>query len=211
MKEQIRANLKMIEEHISMFNEHALQFIDKKRLRHLISINRWFISHDYFKEGHDKPEGLYSPPPIGWLNSVIQGQTVPLHKDIGTCIAPVVQSGLMTEHAAKRIMNAVESIYRYISPEDMKEHSKAQYKRKVTDKREAVKRAIYEKERRAKKAKEDHQKRLEDPVYLKKLANKRKKQKDKQRKDAAEKLKADRAEAKRILLEQLKRDKKDGR
>ena len=211
MKEQIRANLKMIDEHIPMFNEYASQFMDKKRLRHLISVNRWFVSHQNFKEDHDKPEGLCSPPSLGWLASMIQGQTVPLHKDIGTCIAPVVHSGLMTEHAAKRIMNAAESIYRHISPEDMKAHSKAQYKRKVTDKKAAVARALYEKERRAKKAKEEHKKRLEDPVYLKKLEKKRDKQKAQQRKDAAEKLKRDRAEAKRILLEQIKRDKKDGR
>ena len=118
MKDKIRENLKMLEDNLDNFNDFSLQFIDKKALKKLISIWRWYVSHDYFKEDHPQPKGICSKPPIGWLNSQLQGLSVPLHSDIAVCIAPVVASSLKTEHAARRIMNRMNMIYGYVSPED---------------------------------------------------------------------------------------------
>jgi len=151
MKESIRDNLKMIEDNIDTFNDHALKFIDKKEVKKYISIWRWYVSHDYFNEKHSKPEGLCSNPPLGWLDAQLKGMTVPISRDIGRCMEPVVSSSLMMEQSAKRIRNALTGIYRYISPEDMAKNAEAVYKRKVLDKLDAKKRAEYEQARRDKK------------------------------------------------------------
>ena len=119
MKERIRDRLKMIENHLDSFNDNALQFMDIDKIMNRLSEWRWFISHDYFKKGCPKPTGYNSNPPLGFLYSHLQGQSVPLARDIGTCIEPVVQSGLMTEHAARRIMNRLEMLYGYVSAEDI--------------------------------------------------------------------------------------------
>ena len=150
MKETIREHLKMIEDNIDTFNPHALTFIDKKEAKKYISIWRWYVSHDYFNEKHPQPEGLHSKPPIGWLESQIKGLTVKLSKDIGRCMEPVVSSSLMMEQSARRIINTLTSIYRYISPEDMTKHQEDTYKRKVLDKLDAKKHAEYEQARRDK-------------------------------------------------------------
>ena len=125
MKEEIRDKLKMLEDNIDNFNDFSLQFIDKKALKKFISIWRWYVSHDYFNEKHPQPKGICSKPPLGWLHSQLQGLTVPLHRDIAECIAPVVQSSLKTEHAARRIMNRMNMIYGYVSPEDMEKDRQA--------------------------------------------------------------------------------------
>ena len=117
MKDKIRTNLKMIEENLPRFNDLSSKFLNKKKIRKQISVWRWYISHGYFKDGHPKPEGINSNPPISWLYSKLQGQTVPLARDIGTCISPVVESGLMTEQASLRIMDRLEQVYGYISTE----------------------------------------------------------------------------------------------
>ena len=142
MKEEIRDKLKMLEDNIDNFNDFSLQFIDKKALKKFISIWRWYVSHDYFNEKHPQPKGLCSKPPLGWLNSQLQGLSVPLHRDIAECIAPVVDSSLKTEHAARRIMNRMNMIYGYVSVEDMKAdqqaHRDAQDK-KIKDRLRAAK------------------------------------------------------------------------
>ena len=130
MKESIRDNLKMIEDNLDKFNDHALRFIDKKEIRKYISIWRWYVSHDYFNEKHPQPEGIHSKPPIGWLDAQLKGLTVPLARDIGRCMEPVPNSLIMTEHAAHRIRNALTGIYRYISPEDMQKNAERKYKEK---------------------------------------------------------------------------------
>ncbi|MHC4335468.1 MAG: hypothetical protein ACYSUV_17220 [Planctomycetota bacterium] len=125
MKEQIRNNLDMIKDNMDRFNDFAQQFIDKKALRKFISIWRWYISHGYFNEKHPQPKGNSSNPPLGWLHAQLQGQTVPLHRDIAECIMPVVQSSLNTEHAARRIMNRLNMIYGYVTPEAAKADQQA--------------------------------------------------------------------------------------
>jgi hypothetical protein len=142
MKEKIRDNLDMIKDNMDNLNDYALKFIDKKALRKFISIWRWYISHGYFNEKHPQPKGHSSNPPLGWLHAQLQGQTVPLHRDIAECIMPVVQSSLKTEHAARRIMNRLNMIYGYVSPEavkaDQQAHRDAQDK-KTKDRLRAAK------------------------------------------------------------------------
>lgn len=125
MKDQIRDNLKMLEDNLDNFNDYASKFIDKKVLRKFISIWRWYISHGYFNEKHPQPKGLNSNPPLGWLHSQLEGLTVPLHRDIAECIMPKVQSSIKTEHAARRIMNRMNMIYGYITEEAVKADQQA--------------------------------------------------------------------------------------
>ena len=118
MKDRIRANLDMIEHNMSNFNKSSLEFMDLETITARISEWRWFISHDYFKKDWPQPTGYNSKPELGFLDSQLQGLSVPLARDIGTCIAPVVESGLKTEHAARRIMNRLDTLYMYVSPKD---------------------------------------------------------------------------------------------
>ena len=118
MKESIRTNLKLLEHNMDNFNDTALEFMDKDKITDRISEWRWFISHASFKQDWPKPTGYNSKPELGFLDSQLHGLSVPLARDIGTCIEPVVQSGLKTEHAARRIMNRLEMLYAYVSPKD---------------------------------------------------------------------------------------------
>ena len=205
MKERIRTNLKMLEDNLDNFNDHALQFINKKEVKKYISIWRWYVSHDYFNEKHPQPEGIHSKPPISWLDAQLQGLTVPLHRDIGRCIEPVVTSSLEMEQAAKRIINILTGIYRYISTEDMKKNSERKYKEKVLDKMDAKKRAEYEKARRDKI-------RLKPPTeeeYAKAGAAFLK-LRDKQRKEARERRERAKAESIKRFDEETRRLKRGG-
>ena len=151
MKESIRNNLKMIEDNIDNFNDLANRFAHKKEIKKYIAIWRWVVSHDYFNEKHPQPEFPASKPPLTWLNGELIGRSRPIYKDIATCIEPVVSSSLSTEHAARRIMQRLNMIYGYVTPEDAKKDQEAAYKRKVTDKLDAKKRAEYEQASRDKK------------------------------------------------------------
>ena len=202
MKESIRANLKMIEDNLDTFNAHALKFINKKDIKKHISIWRWYVSHDYFNEKHPKPEGLCSNPPLGWLDAQLKGMTVPLSRDIGRCMEPVVSSSLMMEHSAHRIRNALTGIYRYISPEDMKKNAEAVYKRKVTDKLSLKKRAEQEQARRDALAAEKNKK---TPEQIQKIADAYLKEKNKQRKELATRRERDRAESLKRYDEETRR------
>ena len=197
MKESIRNNLSMIYDNLDTFNPHALQFINEKEAKKYISIWRWYVSHYYFNEKHPKPEGLCSNPPLGWLDAQLKGMTVALARDIARCMEPVVSSSHMMEQSAKRIRNALTGIYRYISPEDMKAHAEAVYKRKVTDKLDAKKRAEYEQARRDKK-------RLKPPTEAEyeKAGKEFLKLREKQRKESLERREA----AKRSTLERYDAD-----
>ena len=182
MKDKIRAQLKMIEDNLPTFNDHALRFIDKKEVKKYISIWRWYVSHNNFNEKHPQPEGIHSKPPLGWLDAQLSGITVPLARDIGRCMEPVVSSSIMMEHAAHRIRNALTGIYRYISAEDMKKHSERKYKERVLDKLDLKKRAEYEKARRDKIAAKKNKK---TPEQMQKIGEDYLKKRDKQRKEAA--------------------------
>ena len=118
MKEKIRELYDMIMDNRENFNDTALQFMDLDKIEQRVSEGRWYTSHDYFKKGWPKPTGYNSNPPLGFLYSHLQGQSIPLDRDIGICIAPLVQSGLMTREAAKRIMNRLDALYMYVSTED---------------------------------------------------------------------------------------------
>ena len=207
MKESIRANLKMIEDNIDRFHPHALKFIDKKEVKKYIAIWRWYVSHDYFKDTHPKPEGDHSKPPINWLDAQLKGLTVPLSRDIGECIKPVVESSLLMEHAAHRIRNILTGIYRYISPEDMKKNSERKYKEKVLDKLDAKKRAEYEKARRDRIAAEKNKK---TPEQMQKIADAYLKKKTQQRKEKAEERERKKAEASKRFDEETRRLKRRG-
>ena len=184
MKEQIRTNLKLLEDNMPHFNDLSLQFIDKKKVRRHISVWRWFISHGYFKDGHPRPEGIASNPPIEWLNSHLQGQTVPLTKDIGSCTTPHIQSGLMTEHAARRIMNRLGCITNYVSEEAAKQSQQDHRDRedkKVKDRRRAAKTRVDRKAER----KEEHKRFIDkEGSRLGKERKKKKKDERKQYKQA---------------------------
>lgn len=183
MKDEIRTNLKMIEEHIPQFNDLSLRFIDKKKIRKLTSVWRWYVSHGYFKEGHPKPEGIASNPPIGWLHAQLKGQTVPLARDIGRCIAPYIESSIMTEHAARRIMNRLGSITGYVTREaaleDQQAHRDSEDKKTKDSLRAAKTRVDRKAEREA-----EHQKFVEKQGP--KLAKARLKQKALERKQREE-------------------------
>lgn len=195
MKDRARTNLTMIEDNLPKFNSYSLQFLDKKYIRKMISVWRWFLSHNYFKEGHPKPEGIASNPPISWMDTKLQGQSVPLHRDIAECIAPVVQSSLKTEHSARRIMDRMNSILHYVSPEaierDQQEHRDREDK-KVKDRV------------RAAKTRDDRKKKKNDELLAliekdaERLAKKHLKAKNKQR----EMLRIEQEEAKKIALKE---------
>ena len=202
MKESIRANLKMIEENIDRFHPHALKFIDKKEVKKYIAIWRWYVSHSYFKDTHPKPEGSHSKPPINWLDAQLKGLTVPLSRDIGECIKPVVESSLMMEHAAHRIRNILTGIYRYISPEDIQKIAERKYKEKVLDKLDNKKRAEYERLRRAKIEAEKNKK---SPEQMQKIADSYIKRKMKQRKEKAAEREFRKQEASKRFDEETRR------
>jgi len=155
MKERIRENLKMLEDSLDKFNKFSLQWIDKKKMRKLISVWRWYVSHGYFNEKHPKPEGIASNPPESFLDAHLQGQTTPLARDIGLCISPHISSSIMTEHAARRIMNRLNMIFHYVSPEaaeqDRQEHRDRQTK-------------IAKDRARAAKAREDRRKKKQEEL-----------------------------------------------
>ena len=163
MKERIRDRLKMIENNLDNFNEFSLTWIDKKKIKRMLSVWRWYVSHDYFNEKHKKPQKPASNPPLGFLYSQIQGQSVPLARDVGMCIAPVVQSSLMTEHAARRIMNRLNMIYGYVSQEDAladQQIHRDREDKKLKDRRRAQKAVVDRKAER----------KLEQQKLIKKIA-----------------------------------------
>jgi len=192
--ELIRNNLKMLEQNLGNFNEYALQFLDVEDIRAKISIWRWYISHNYFEKGVPRPEFPASNPSVPWLHSQLQGLSVPLHRDIHACIEPVVTSFLHTEGAARRIMQRLNMIYGYVSPEDAKKDQQAAYERNIEDpkrrKAHAEEQARY---RAREKAKKDHR----TPEQLAKITEKYLKTKEKQR----EKFRKDEEEKKKIAQE----------
>ncbi len=151
MKDMIRTNLKMLEDNLDHFNDYSLQFCDKKAIKRHISVWRWYVSHGYFKDEHPQPEGIASNPPIPWLNGELIGRSTPIYRDIALCIEPVVNSSLMTEQAARRIMNRLSMIHAYVTPEAAKADQVAMHKIKVLDKLSAKKHAEYMKAERDKK------------------------------------------------------------
>ena len=211
MKERIREHLKMIETHIDSFNDTALRFMDKEKIEARISEWRWYISHDYFKKGWPKPTEYNSNPPFGFLYSHLQGQSVPLARDIGTCIAPVVQSGLMTREAAKRIMNRLEMLYGHVSPEDAIRSQQAHRDKEAKTIKDR-KHAAYMKNRRDKKAKEEQQTFIEKhgPRLGKEHQKKKKKQREMYIMDLEEKKKVV-ARLARERLAKMKEEQKERR
>ena len=202
MKESIRANLKMIEENIDRFHPHALKFIDKKEVKKYIAIWRWYVSHDYFKDTHPKPEGDHSKPPINWLDAQLKGMTTPLSADIGRCLQPEIVSSLIMEHAARRIHNTLTCIYRYISLDDMRKIAERKYKEKVLDKLDNKKRAEYEKARRDKLAAEKNKK---TPEQMQKIGIAYLKKKKMQRKEKAAEREFRKQEASKRFDEETRR------
>ena len=178
MKERIRDRLKMIENNLDNFNDTALQFMDKEKINTRLSEWRWFISHDYFKKGWPKPEGYNSNPPLGFLYSHLQGQSVPLARDIGTCIEPIVTSGLMTEHAARRIMNRLEQLYGYVSAEDSLRSQQDHRDRETKTKKDKVR---AEKTRIARKAESKAAEQRLIKKIAPRLGKERKKKREKER------------------------------
>lgn len=179
MKERIRDKLKMIENHIDSFNDTALQFMNIDKIVDRLSEWRWFISHDYFKKGWPKPTGYNSNPSLPFLYTHLQGQSVPLARDIGTCIALEVESGLTTEHAARRIMNRLEMLYGYVSAEDALRSQQAHRDKEdktIKDRKRAAKARVDRKAER----KEAHQKFIEKqgPRLGKEHQKKKKKQRE---------------------------------
>lgn len=183
MKDRIRKNLELLEENLGRFNAHALQFVDVREIKALISTWRWFVSHGHFNPKGPQPEGIASKPPMSWLSGQLQGQTTPLSKDLGLCVAPVPESSLMTEHAARRIMSRLRAIFGYVTAEDAKADQEATYKRKVTDKLSRAQATQWERDRRAReKAKKDEL----TPAQREKIAEKYRKNKDRQRRESRE-------------------------
>jgi len=180
MKDKIRENLDMLYDNIDNFNDFALQWIDKKELRHYISIWRWYASHNNFKENHPQLEKGKSKPSLGWLNSQLQGLSVPLHRDIAECIAPKVESSLKTQHAAMRIMNRLPMIYAYVTNEDMKADQQAHRDREDKKTKDRLRAAKARVDRKAER-KEKH--RLLIETEGPKLGEKYLKAKDRQRAD----------------------------
>ena len=179
MRERIRDKLMMIENHLDSFNDTALQFMDKDKIVNRLSEWRWYISHDYFKKGWPKPTGYNSNPSLPFLYTHLQGQSVPLARDIGVCIAPEVESGLTTEHAARRIMNRLEMLYGYVSAEDAIRSQQAHRDKEdktIKDRKRAAKARVDRKAER----KEEHQKFIEKqgPHLGKEYSKKKKKQRE---------------------------------
>lgn len=189
-KERIRENLMMLEQQLGNLNDFALTILDIEDIRAKISAWRWYVSHGYFEKGGLKPEKPCSNPPMSWLDSQLQGLSVPLSKDIATCIEPVVASYLNTEHAAKRIRDRLNMAFHYISPEDAKKDQEAAYDEHIEGpKRRKAHAEIQAAYREREKAKKDHR----TPEQLEKLRQdyikKKEKQREQFRKDEARKLK----------------------
>jgi hypothetical protein len=204
-KDNIRDNLQMVENHIGQFNEFSLQFIDPKELQRLISLWRWYVSHDYFRQNDKRPEFPFSNPPVPWLDGQLKGTTTPLGKDIGICISPIIQSGLMTEHAARRIMDRLKAIYQYISPEDEKAYAEKKHKEKVEDKIKTKKHTEYVASLREK----EREKRY-TPEYIQKIADDAMKLKNKQRAEAKKRHEEAKRESLRKFKEETERLKRIG-
>ena len=206
MKEQIRDKLKMLENNLDNFNDYSLQFIDKKYLRKMISIWRWYISHDYFNEKHPQPQGLSSNPPIGWLHSELQGKSVPLARDIGMCISPEVKSSIDTKHAALRIMNRMNMIYGYVTLEDARKDQQAHHDNEMKKMKDYA---------RARKAREDRK--PDKKALAKELAEKESdrlskkylKEKDKQREELRTTRETERQSVKKKAQEAVKKMKEE--
>ena len=199
MIDKIRHNLLLLEDNLERFNAHSLQFVDVKEIKDLISIWRWYVSHGHFKKEWRKPTGIASKPPMSWLSGQLQGQTTPLSRDLGLCVAPVPESSLMTEHAARRIMNRLKAIFGYVTPEAAKADQEASYKRKVLDKLDRAAATEYERQRRAReKAKKDQR----TPQQLEKIAERYKKRKDRQRRESREAA----AARKKVAIEKYQRE-----
>lgn len=181
MKDEIRTNLDMIYDNIGNFNDYSLQYIDKKKLRKFISIWRWYISHGYFNDKHPQLEGIASNPPLTWLHSQLQGQSVPLSRDIGRCIEPIVSSSIMTEGSARRIMDRLNRIYDYVTLESAKADQEAMWKKNIVEPMKAAEHAKYEKARRDKKVEEERQKKFQSPEWMKKVGDAYNKKQKKQR------------------------------
>ena len=177
-EERIRANLKMLEQNINNLNEYALQFLDKKDIRAKLSVWRWYVSHGYFEKDGPQPEGICSNPSISWLDSQLQGLSVPLSKDITMCIEPVVSSYMNTEHAAKRIRDRLNMIFGYVSPEDAKKDQEAAFDKHMEGPKRRKAHAEAQARLRAReKAEKDHR----TPEQIEKLGKKYLKEKNKHR------------------------------
>ena len=205
--ELVRQNLSMLENHLDQFNPYAAQFIDKKAIVDRISTWRWYVSHKYFQKDQPKPEPPASNPPIPWLHSQLQGLTTPLAKDIALCIAPVVESSLMTEHAARRISQRLNMILHYVTDEDAKADREAAYKRNVLDKLTLKEKAAYELQRRHK---QEAAERAPTPEQLEKSAKDYMEKKDRQRKEARERREAAKKKTDDAYEAETRRLKKSG-
>ena len=188
--ERIRDNLKMLEQNLGNLNEYSLTFLDIDDIRAKLSVWRWYVSHGYFEKTGPKPEGIASNPPISWLDAQLQGLSVPLHRDIATCIAPVVSSYMATEGAARRIRDRLSMIFGYVTDEDLKKDQEAAHKKHILDPLERKRDTQLMRDHRAReKAKKDHR----TPEQLAKLAEdhlkKKNKQRDQFRKEEVEKKK----------------------
>ena len=184
VKEKIRTNLKMLEDNLPNFHAQALRFIDLKETRKMISLWRWYVSHDSFREKQKKPVFPASAPPMTWLNSQLQGLTTSLGKDLGICIQPVPHSNFEMEHAARRIHNRLRMLYGYVSAEDAKKDQIAQHKINVIDPAKRKAASEYEHQRRLNIAAE---KRKKTPEQIKKIKQDYLKKKEQQRIDEAKK------------------------
>lgn len=212
-KDRIRENLSMLENNLDSFNSHAEQFVDKKEIKKWLSAIRWYVSHGTFKEDHPQPKGIASKPPISWLDAQIQGMTTPLSRDIGLCIEPVMRSSLMTEHAARRIMNRMTCLVNYVSTEDVKKdqqaHREAEEK-KLANKKRAAKVKGERKDKREEERKaflEKNRDRLSEQWNKRKAKERaaRKKELERQRAEVSKRAQKMIAEQKQEMRERRKR------
>jgi len=179
-KERIRENLKLLESQLGNLNEFALTILDVDKIREQISAWRWYISHTYFEKGGLKPEKPYSNPPITWLDSQLQGLSVPLGDDIAECIRPVIKSYMVTEHAAKRIRDRLNMAFHYMAPEDVKKDQEEAYQRHIEDPK---RRKAHAEEQARFRQREKDKKNHRTPEQLEKLRQDHLKKKEKQRAD----------------------------
>jgi len=205
--ELVRQNLSMLENHLEQFNDYAARFIDKKAIVDRISTWRWYVSHKYFQKDQPKPEPPASNPPIPWLHAQLQGLSTPLAKDIAICISPIVESSLMTEHAARRIPDRLNMILHYVTEEDAKADQEAAYKRNVLDKMDRQKATDYERTRRHKQEAEERKK---TPEQVDKMAQEYMEKKNRQRTEAREKFDAAKRRADEQYAAETRRLKKSG-
>ena len=188
--ERIRDNLKMLEQNLGNFNEVSLNFLDVDDIREYISHWRYYVSHKYFEKGQPRPEGINSNPPISWLDGILQGLSVPLSRDIGTCIEPVVSSYLATEGAARRIRDRMSMIFSYVTDEALKKDQEAAFARNIEDPK---KRKAHAAEQARFRAREKEKKNFRTPEQRAKIGadymKKKNKQRDQFKKEEAEKVK----------------------